>query len=40
MTTQEIMGQKIKNLRESKKLSQTELAALVGYKDKTAVAKV
>ena len=34
------MGLKIKSLREDKKLSQSELAALVGYKDKTAIAKV
>lgn len=40
MTTQESMGLKIKSLREDKKLSQSELAALVGYKDKTAIAKV
>lgn len=40
MTTQEYMGQRIKSLRESKKLSQSELAKQVGYKDKTAVAKV
>ena len=35
MTIQESMGLKIKTLRESKKMSQAELAALVGYKDKT-----
>ena len=40
MTTQENMGLKIKSLREDKKLSQSELATLVGYKDKTAIAKV
>lgn len=40
MTTQESMGLKIKSLREEKKLSQSDLAALVGYKDKTAIAKV
>ncbi len=40
MTTQESMGLKIKSLREVKKLSQSELATLVGYKDKTAIAKV
>ena len=40
MTTQESMGLKIKSLRENKKLSQSELATLVGYKDKTAIAKV
>lgn len=40
MTTQESMGLRIKGLRESKKLSQAELAEKVGYKDKTAIAKV
>ena len=40
MNTQESMGLRIKNLRESKKMSQSELAGLVGYKDKTAIAKV
>ena len=40
MTIQESMGLKIKRLREDKKLSQSELATLVGYKDKTAIAKV
>ena len=40
MTTQESMGLKIKGLREDKKLSQSDLATLVGYKDKTAIAKV
>lgn len=40
MTTQESMGLRIKGLRESKKLSQSELAEKVGYKDKTAIAKV
>lgn len=40
MTTQESMGLKIKSLREDKKLSQSELATLVGYKDKTSIAKV
>lgn len=40
MTTQESMGLKIKSLRENRQLSQSELAALVGYKDKTAIAKV
>lgn len=40
MTTQELMGLRIKNLREDKKMSQTTLAELVGYKDKTAIAKV
>ena len=40
MTTQESMGLRIKTLREEKKLSQSVLAELVGYKDKTAIAKV
>ena len=40
MTTQELMGQRIKKLREEKEMSQTTLAELVGYKDKTAIAKV
>lgn len=40
MTTQEVMGLRIKALRELRKLSQTELAEKVGYKDKTAIAKV
>lgn len=40
MTPQESMGLRIRNLRESKKMSQSTLAELVGYKDKTAIAKV
>lgn len=40
MTTQEAMGLRIKALREEKKMSQSTLAELVGYKDKTAIAKV
>lgn len=40
MTTTTQMGIRIKRLRELNKLSQTELAERVGYKDKTAVAKV
>lgn len=40
MTTQESMGLRIKRLREDKKMSQSALAELVGYKDKTAIAKV
>lgn len=40
MTTQETMGLRIKSLREERKMSQTALAELVGYKDKTAIAKV
>ena len=34
MNTQESMGLRIKGLRESKKMSQSELAEKVGYKDK------
>ncbi len=40
MTTQERMGMRIKQLREEKQLSQSELANLVGYKDKTSIAKI
>ena len=40
MTTQEIMGLKIKELRIQKELSQTTLAEMVGYKDKTSIAKI
>ena len=40
MTTQEIIGLRIKELREGMELSQSSLAELVGYKDKTSVAKV
>jgi len=40
MTTQESMGLRIKSLREERKMSQSALAELVGYKDKTAIAKV
>lgn len=40
MTTQEIMGLKIKELRVQKEMSQTTLAELVGYKDKTSIAKI
>lgn len=40
MTIQEQMGQRIKRLREELKMSQSTLAELVGYKDKTAIAKV
>ena len=40
MNTQESMGLRIKGLRESKKMSQSELSEKVGYKDKTAIAKV
>lgn len=40
VTTQEIMGLRIKKLREELKMSQTALAEKVGYKDKTAIAKI
>lgn len=40
MTSQEKIGLKIKSLREEKEMSQTALAERVGYKDKTAIAKV
>lgn len=40
MNTQETMGKRIKLLREERKLSQTELAVKVGYKEKTSIAKV
>ena len=40
MTTQEAMGLKIKSLREEMNISQSTLAEMVGYKDKTAIAKV
>lgn len=40
MTTQEHMGFRIKYLREQAKMSQTTLAEKVGYKDKTAIAKI
>lgn len=40
MDLQAKMGIKIKGLRENKQLSQTQLAEIVGYKDKTAIAKV
>lgn len=40
MTTQQSMGLRIKSLREYKKMSQSQLAEKVGYKDKTAIAKV
>ena len=40
MTTQESMGLRIKSLREEKRMPQSTLAELVGYKDKTAIAKV
>lgn len=40
MTIQESMGLRIKKLREEKQLSQSALAEKIGYKDKTAIAKV
>lgn len=40
MTTQELMGLRIKKLREENKMSQTTLAEKIGYKDKTAIAKI
>lgn len=40
MTTQELMGMRIKELRIKKEMSQTTLAEMVGYKDKTAIAKI
>lgn len=40
MDLQTKIGLKIKNLRENRHLSQTQLAELVGYKDKTSIAKI
>lgn len=40
MTIQEGSGKRIRSLREFNKLSQTELAIKVGYKDKTSIAKI
>lgn len=40
MELQSQIGLKIKNLRENKEMSQSKLAELVGYKDKTAIAKI
>lgn len=40
MTIQEKIGVRIKNLRISLDYSQTELAHMVGYKDKTSIAKI
>ena len=40
MTIQEGIGKRIRSLREFNKLSQTELAVKVGYKDKTSIAKI
>ena len=33
-------GERIKNLRKEKGLTQTELAHKIGYKDKTALSKI
>ena len=40
MTIQEGIGKRIRSLREFNKLSQTELAIKVGYKDKTSITKI
>jgi len=40
MTIQETMGLRIKHLRQEHAMSQTELAEKIGYKDKTAIAKI
>ncbi len=40
MTIQEGIGKRIRSLRKFNKLSQTELAIKVGYKDKTSIAKI
>ena len=40
MTIQEGIGKRIRSLREFNKLSQTELAIKVGYKDKTSIANI
>lgn len=40
MTIQESMGLRIKHLRQEHAMSQTELAEMIGYKDKTAIAKI
>lgn len=40
MDLQSKIGAKIKSLRENKELSQSQLAELVGYKDKTSIAKI
>lgn len=40
MTIQEIMGLRIRKLRENYEMSQTALAEKAGYKDKTAIAKI
>ena len=38
MDFQSIIGLKIKKLRENMELSQSQLAEMVGYKDKTSIA--
>lgn len=40
MDLQSKIGVKIKSLRENEELSQSQLAELVGYKDKTSIAKI
>ena len=40
MDFQSIIGLKIKKLRENMELSQSQLAEMVGYKDKTSIAKI
>nr|DAP79953.1 MAG TPA: helix-turn-helix domain protein [Caudoviricetes sp.] len=40
MDLQSKIGIKIKELREYKQLSQTQLAEIIGYKDKTSIAKI
>lgn len=40
MDLQSKIGAKIKSLRENEELSQSQLAELVGYKDKTSIAKI
>ncbi len=40
MTAQEMTGRRIKMLRIEKGYSQAKLAEMVGYKDKTAIAKI
>lgn len=40
MTIQELIGSRIKKLRIEQELSQTALANMIGYKDKTAIAKI
>lgn len=40
MDLQSKIGIKIKELRENKQLSQTQLARMIGYSDKTSIAKI